>query len=254
LAFSILASDFHLTPDDPAGLATFHAFLKDVVAGAERFYLIGDIFETWVGKKHLRWPEYRAVFDALRALSASGTDVVLFHGNRDFLLGAAEAAVCAGRVVGEESEFALYGRRALLLHGDSLCTNDVGYQKTKPILRGGFVRFLTHVLPFATQLRIARKLRGTSKRSVAMKATAEMEIVPDAVRARYAEGYEVMVCGHVHRPGVRTYTGGAREVDLHVLGAWHDGGVFARADENGVKLFEYRDGKVVPFLDVVRVT
>jgi UDP-2,3-diacylglucosamine hydrolase len=253
MPFSILASDFHLTPDDPAGLATFHAFLKDVVAGAERFYLIGDIFETWVGKKHLRWPEYRAVFDALSTLSASGTEVVLFHGNRDFLLGKAEAAACGGRVVGEESEFTLHGRRCLLLHGDSLCTNDVGYQKTKPILRSGFVRFLTHVLPFGLQLRIARKLRGTSKRSVAMKATAQMEIVPDSVRLRYAEGYEVMICGHVHRPGVRHYEAVPGDRPLHVLGAWDGGGVFARADESGVALLEYREGKVAPFPDVARV-
>lgn len=268
MAFSILASDFHLTPADPAGLATFHAFLRDVVRGADALYLLGDVFETWVGRKHRRWPEYAAVFEALAQLARNGTAVTLLHGNRDFLLGPREAAACGGRVVGEELVVDLHGRRTLLLHGDSLCTNDVGYQRSKPLLRGRMVRALSATLPFAVQLRIAGGLRGRSKRSVAMKATEAMELVPAEVARRYAEGYAAMICGHVHRPGVRIYgdggrrspggpddAGGARGVKdgasesqvVHVLGAWDDGGVFARADASGIVLSRYRAGRVEPF-------
>lgn len=264
VTFSILASDFHLTPADPAGLETFHAFLRDVVSGAQALYLLGDVFETWVGAKHVRWPEYRAVFDALRELARRGTAITLLHGNRDFLLGSREAAACGGRVVGEEVEVDLHGRRTLLLHGDSLCTADVGYQRSKPLLRGRLVRVLSATLPFAVQLRIAGGLRGKSKRSVAMKATDTMEIVPAEVRRRFASGYDAMVCGHVHRPGLRVYDrgdrgdrgdgsdGGPRPVELHVLGAWDDGGVFARADRDGIGLHRYRAGRIEPFPLVTR--
>ena len=85
-----------------------------------------------------------------------------------------------------------------------------------------------------------------------MKATDTMEVVPAEVERPFAAGYDAMICGHVHRPGVRIYGVGARERTLHVLGAWDDGGVFARADQHGIALHRYRVGRIEPFPLVTR--
>ncbi len=240
----VFASDFHLGPERPEEVRVFEEFTRDVVAGADRFYVLGDLFESWVGRRQLRVPECSRVFDALGRLQSAGTDVFLFHGNRDFLFGEAEALACGGQVVGEEHAVELFGRRCLLLHGDSLCTDDVEYQRSKPLLRGRFVRFLSAALPLWAARLVAGGLRKKSRASTAKKTVMTMGIVPAAARARFAEGHDVMICGHVHDPGVKEVGDGARSLSLHVLGDWHGGGVYAEMDEAGVRLrrFEARSG------------
>lgn len=235
----MLASDFHLKPEQPEGIALFCAFVRDVVRGAERFYVLGDLFETWVGRSNLKVAGYEPVFEALADVARAGTEVVLFHGNRDFLLGATEAARAGGRVVGEELAVELYGRRYLLLHGDSLCTLDVGYQRSKRVLRSPLTRFLAVVLPYAAAHKIAFGLRRTSKRTTAAKSVETMELTREGVAARFRESYAALVCGHVHRPGLRDYGAPGRPLPVYVLGDWHGGGVYGVIDAEGVRLERY---------------
>lgn len=216
----------------------FARFVREHVAGADRFCVLGDLFDFWVGPAQLGLPGLEPVWDALADLSAAGTEVVLFHGNRDFLLGPAEAARAKGRVTGEEEEQRLFGRRVLLLHGDSLCTLDVGYQKSKRLLRSWIPRLLSRALPRAAAFALARRIRARSSQSVARKPREEMELVGDAVQARYAEGVDVLICGHVHAPGERTYGEvGGRPARVYVLGDWSEaGGVYGEIDAAGVHL------------------
>lgn len=242
----VLASDFHLSPADPRGIEVFTRFCAEVVRGAAVFYVLGDLFESWVGRKQLAVPGHAPVFEALAALSAAGTRIVLFHGNRDFLLGRVEGALAGGEVVGEEAVVEHFGRRYLLLHGDSLCTLDIGYQRTKPILRSWLVRGLSATLPLAAQQRIAGGLRGTSRRTVSAKPREVMEIVGDAVRSRFAEGHAALICGHVHAPGLRDYGDPTRPLPVYVLGDWHEGGVFATLSADGVALQRFEPGLALP--------
>lgn len=198
--------------------------------------MLGDLFEYWIGRHQLADPEIAKVFAAFRALSDAGTEVWLFHGNRDFLLGAAEAKAAGGRVVGEEQPVDLYGRSVLAMHGDSLCTRDLDYQKSKPILRSGFVRWLSRTLPAAVSHAIARRLRRKSTRSIAKKDAFTMGIVDAEVERRLNEGRATIVCGHVHQPHSREVGAG----ELHVLGDWHGGGIYARATQAGIRLEEFR--------------
>jgi UDP-2,3-diacylglucosamine hydrolase len=238
----VLASDFHLTPDQPAGIELFVRFVREAVAGASAFYVLGDLFEAWTGRANLRVPGYEPVFAALRALAADGTEVALFHGNRDFLMGRAEGNAAGGRVVGEELAVALFGRRYLLLHGDSLCTDDVGYQRSKRWMRSGILHALARVAPLRLQLAAARAMRRASRRSTAQKTMATMGIVGAAVRDRFAAGYDALVCGHVHDPGLREYGTAAARMPLFVLGDWHESGVYATIDAAGVRLRTFPEG------------
>ncbi len=233
---AILASDFHLSPARPEELEMFVRFTREVVAGAARFYVLGDLFNFWVGPANLRVPGFAPVFDALRALSAAGTEVTLLHGNRDFLLDETVARRIGGRVAGEETAVEHHGRRYLLMHGDSLCTDDVGYQRSKVKMRSRPVRWLARVLPLPIALWIVRRMRRASRKSVARKDPAEMAIVAETARARLREGYAALVCGHVHDPGARELGGAGESLPLYVLGAWRQGGVYAVIDASGVRL------------------
>lgn len=234
----ILASDFHLSGDRPEELAVFESFCADVVSGADVFYVLGDLFNFWVGPRQIHTPGMERVFDALKGLSGQGTRVVLFHGNRDFLLGQTEAVRAGAEVVGEELPVELFGQNLLLLHGDSLCTHDVGYQRSKPLLRSGFVRVLSRLLPLSLALKVAGGIRGVSRRSVMEKKREEMEIVKEAVERRFQENYDALICGHVHAPGKRDY--GSSASPVFVLGDWHGGGVYGVVDEKGPRLETYQ--------------
>lgn len=236
----VLASDFHLSPENPVDMEVFARFCAEVCRGATSLFVLGDLFEFWTGPKMLRDPAHMPAFEALAGVAESGTEVVLFHGNRDFLLSRAEGERAGGRVVGEELAVTLCGRRYLLLHGDSLCTLDLDYQKSKPILRSAGVRCLSRILPLSAQLSIARRLRKKSSRSVGSKPREMMEIVGAAARERLGEGYEALICGHVHAPGARDYREeGDRAAPVFVLGAWHGGGVYGQVSPDGVELLNF---------------
>lgn len=235
----ILASDFHLSPDQPRGIEVFVRFTREVVAGADAFFVLGDLFNFWVGPANMKLPGIEPVLDALAAVAAEGTRVCVLHGNRDFLLGRAEARRIGATIPGEETTEELFGQRFLLLHGDSLCTLDVGYQKSKRWLRCGFLHGLSRILPLWACLRIARRMRSASRRSVSTKSREIMEIVPEAARERFEEGYDALICGHVHRPGRREMGTPDAPRPLYVLGDWHEGGVYGRIEEGRVRLERY---------------
>lgn len=218
-------------------------FVDEVAAQATALFVLGDLFDYWIGPAQLRDRALQPVLAALRALGGQGCALTLLHGNRDFLLGGAESRALAARIPGEETAERLFGRRYLLLHGDSLCTRDVAYQRAKPWLRSRAVRGLSRILPGAVSHAIARRLRAASRRSVAAKPQEEMEIVPAAAARRFAEGHDALICGHVHRPGLREVpvAGGVRP--LYVLSDWSaTGGVHAAISASGVELIEWPGG------------
>src|SRR5688572_16790187 len=125
---SIFVSDLHLTPDRPAANETFFRFLKGQAAGAAALYVLGDLFESWVGDDDLDDPFNASVADALRSLTGESMALYFMHGNRDLLVGQAFARRCGARLIADPLLTDLHGIRTLLMHGDTLCTDDVEYQ------------------------------------------------------------------------------------------------------------------------------
>lgn len=168
--------------------------------GAPRLIVLGDLFDAWIGPRHLELPAARAAVAGLRALAESGTTLDLLLGNRDFLLErrfeeASGARVHAGGLLGELPD----GSRALFVHGDELCTLDVGYQRLKRVVRSGAFRWAAHHQPRAVSLWLARRLRAGSRRAVPRKPAQHTAQQPAAVLdlAR-GERAEHLVCGHAH--------------------------------------------------------
>jgi UDP-2,3-diacylglucosamine hydrolase len=216
VARAAVVSDLHLTPDDAAALDRFLAFVRKLPGRVDALWILGDLFEAYVGTKHLRVPGYRALVHALDALAGNGVAVTCLHGNRDFLLDAGFTKATGARVAGDEDAFESGGKRILCVHGDLFCVRDRKYQAMRRKLRSPLVRAAARTLPLPVLLSFARKLRKTSAEAIAMKTSAEMGIVDSEVEARLREGFDVVICGHVHDPRRTALAGG----ELVVLPAW----------------------------------
>jgi UDP-2,3-diacylglucosamine hydrolase len=211
-----LLSDLHLHPDDPEGIGRFIQFARTLPGAVDELFILGDLFDAYVGAKHLRVPGYSPLVRAFDALCGNGVAVTLLKGNRDFLLGSDFTKATGARVAGDEDAFESGGRRFLLVHGDLFCINDLRYQAMRRRLRSPAMVFLSRTLPLSILLRIAARLRRTSMEEIAAKTPAEMGIVPSEVEKRLAEGYDEVVCGHVHDPQIVKLRRGT----LTVLPAW----------------------------------
>ena len=211
-----LISDLHLSPADPSGIERFAALTRALPGRADELLILGDLFDAFVGRKHLRVEGIRPVTDAIRALVGRGVAATCLWGNRDFLLDDAFERASGARVAGDEDRFESGGRRFLAVHGDLFCVRDVRYQAMRRKLRSPLVRAAARALPLSLSMRVAGGLRAKSRAEIAAKTPAEMGIVDAEVEARLAEGFDAVVCGHVHDPRTTALRGGT----LVVLPAW----------------------------------
>jgi UDP-2,3-diacylglucosamine hydrolase len=209
-------SDLHLAPGDPAGIDTFVSFARKLPGRVDELLVLGDLFEAYVGRKHLTIPPYQPVVRALDALVGNGVAVTCLHGNRDFLLDEGFTRATGARVAGDQDALESGGVKILFVHGDLFCTRDLRYQAMRRKLRSPWIARLSRVLPLPVSLAVAGRLRKTSMSEVKAKTPAEMGIVDAEVGRRLAEGYDVVVCGHVHDPRVSAVDNGR----LVVLPAW----------------------------------
>ncbi len=235
----IFASDVHLEPGRPDISERFFSFLELQAREAEALYLLGDLFEAWVGDDDDD-DFAKMVPLKLRALSDSGVPVYFMHGNRDFLIGQQFAAVSGCQLLGDPSRVELYGETLLLSHGDSLCTDDLGYQAFKKEVRDPRwqQRFLAK--PLAERRDFARHARDASTRYQQQQPSQIGDVNQQAVETLMAEKQvRLLLHGHTHRPAVHDFTlPNGVEARRIVLGAWYEQGSMARWDKNGIELIQ----------------
>ncbi|MER0042791.1 UDP-2,3-diacylglucosamine diphosphatase [Pseudomonas sp. MGal98] len=229
----LLISDLHLEEERPDITRAFLHFLDTRARHAEALYILGDFFEVWIGDDAMT-PFQRSIAQALRRLADSGTRIYLMHGNRDFLLGKAFCREAGCTLLGDPHTVELAGEKVLLMHGDSLCTLDIGYQKMRRLLRNPLSLFILRNLPLDTRHRLARKLRSESRSQTRMKASDIVDVTPDEVQrvmARY--GVKTLIHGHTHRPDVHALQVDGQPAKRIVLGDWDKQGWALQVDENG---------------------
>src|SRR3954464_8078846 len=134
MPYTIFVSDLHLCPSRPAINTAFFAFLQGPAAAADALYILGDLFEYWAGDDD-EDPFNASVLTSLHVVAASGVKVYLMHGNRDFLIGRQFSAATGAELLADPTLVDLYGTRTLLMHGDTLCKDDVGYQAFRAKVR-----------------------------------------------------------------------------------------------------------------------
>ncbi|MDZ7622349.1 MAG: UDP-2,3-diacylglucosamine diphosphatase [Candidatus Competibacteraceae bacterium] len=233
---TLFISDLHLEPTRPAMTALFLDFLRQGARQADALYILGDLFEAWVGDDDDAELGY-VVADALRALSDSGVPLFFIHGNRDFLIGPRFADASGMQLLPETTVIELAGEPILLMHGDTLCTDDVDYQSFRARVRDPAWRAQTLALPLAQRRILASQLRETSREATQQKAAEITDVNPAAVdTALRAHGVRHMIHGHTHRPAVHQWTLDGRPARRTVLGDWFAQGSVLRHDATGSRL------------------
>ncbi|BCR25016.1 UDP-2,3-diacylglucosamine diphosphatase [Aquipseudomonas alcaligenes] len=230
----LLISDLHLEEQRPDITRAFLHFLQTRARQAEALYILGDFFEVWVGDDGMS-PFQHDIARALRELSDAGTRIFLMHGNRDFLIGRAFCREAGCTLLKDPSIVRLNGEPVLLMHGDSLCTLDVGYMKLRRLLRNPLSLFILRNLPLTTRRKLARKLRSESRAQTRMKAREIIDVTPDEVPRIMAEhGVRTLIHGHTHRPAEHTLEVSGQSARRIVLGDWDSQGWALQVDEQGL--------------------
>ena len=230
---TLFISDLHLEVDRPDIGQQFFAFLEDEAKDAEALYILGDLFDAWVGDDDPN-PHFADVKQALRALVDSGVPVYFMHGNRDFMVGKDFAEETGVRILPDPIAIDLYGNHVLLSHGDALCTDDFEYQKIRAMTRNPEWQAMMRAKPLEERLLLARAAREESK---ARGQTIDMDIMDvnaDAVKRTILDyGVDILLHGHTHRPDIHFVELDDRIAKRIVLGDWYDQGSVVRWDEDG---------------------
>jgi UDP-2,3-diacylglucosamine hydrolase len=232
----LFVSDVHLDAVAPQATEQFIQFLRTEAAGAQALYILGDLFEVWVGDDDPDAEKARIV-SALRDLTASGVAGFVIHGNRDFLLGRGFCDRTGFRLLPDPVVMELNGERVLVTHGDALCTDDHSYQELRSTVRTADWqrRFLS--LPFQVRDRFASQARAGSKAHNARMTPAIQDVNAAAVELAYRTARASRIIhGHTHRPGIHDTVVDGTPVQRIVLGAWYEEGSYLVYDNGRYEL------------------
>lgn len=247
----LFISDLHLEESRPDITAAFQLFLRRIQGDCAELYILGDLFEVWIGDDEVT-DLTRQVADALSELASAGTRIHLMHGNRDFLLGEDYAARCGASLITEPFTIRSGGEEFLLLHGDSLCTDDVDYQQFREMVRDPQwqARFLSQ--PLAARREFARRARTRSQAATADKDMGIMDVNHTAVLQLLQDSQQAqLIHGHTHRPArhviVLEQAIAGHESGLRlVLGDWDKQGWYAELQDGKLSLqhFPLQSGQI----------
>jgi UDP-2,3-diacylglucosamine hydrolase len=240
---TLLISDLHLSRERPALVEAFQALLAGPVREGAALYVLGDLFDIWLGDDQLRDPLAADVAAALAASADAGVRVYLQRGNRDFLLGERFARAAGATLLPDAVVHPLHGTPTLLMHGDQLCTDDLKYQRYRawwadPAHRGHFL-----ALPWFARRGIGAMLRGASRRANRGKTETIMDVSNDAVAAALREHRVTrLIHGHTHRPARHEHVVDDVRRERLVLADWYDRASYLLVDEQGAEARSYEGG------------
>lgn len=214
----------------------FVDFLEGEARRSEALYILGDLFESWVGDDAAD-PHQITAMEALKSLTGSGVPCFVMHGNRDFLLGPRFCEMTGARLLPDPLIVTLYGERVLVMHGDALCTDDRAYQRLRATVRDPEWQREFLALSIAARRSLAGAARVGSQAHTAALDYAIADVNPDSVAAALrAAGTSTLLHGHTHRPAIHPLDVDGRACTRIVLGDWHARGSVLRWDLGGPEL------------------
>jgi UDP-2,3-diacylglucosamine hydrolase len=239
VAFTAFISDLHLAAERPAIVDQFFDFVSGAARQADALYVLGDLFEYWAGDDDMEDRLNGVVADAFAALHASGTGVYFLHGNRDFLVGDAFARRAQATLLSDPALIDLYGTPTLLMHGDTLCTDDREYQALRAQVRNPAWQERTLAMPIAQRVAMAKGLREKSESAKGGKSMEIMDVASGAVERAFLDcDCDLMIHGHTHRPARHDLVVGGRRRVRWVLPDWYERGGYLEASPEGIRALE----------------
>lgn len=234
---SLLVADLHLCDSRPVISRLFIDFLVNTATRADSLFILGDLFEYWLGDDTLHLPLNQCVSEALGWLAEQGTTIYFMHGNRDFLIAEQFAQTCHATLLTDPQVVDLHGTASLLMHGDTLCTDDADYLNFRKQVRNADWQTQFLAQPLSARVAIAQQARSQSESAKQEKTAAIMDVNDEAVAAVLRQyHYPRLIHGHTHRPALHTLTIDNHVCERWVLPDWFNGGGFLHCDAQGCKL------------------
>lgn len=230
---TLFISDLHLDPARPEITTLFLRFLATEAREADTLYILGDLFEAWIGDDDPD-PHHARVVQGLCEFADAGVPLHFMHGNRDFLIGGAFAARTGAILLPDPTVIDLYGTPTLLMHGDLLCTDDHDYQRFRAMVRDPVWQREFLAQPLEKRKAFAQQVRMESQAKISATAPDIMDVNQKTVeRVMLDHGVRHLIHGHTHRPNVHHFTANGAEMTRIVLGDWYEQGSVLRSDADG---------------------
>jgi UDP-2,3-diacylglucosamine hydrolase len=226
---TLFISDLHLCPTRPRVTEVFLEFLRGPAREAQALYILGDLFEYWAGDDDLDDSLNRAVVTALAEAADDDVKTFFIHGNRDFLAAAEFARAASLTLLGDPTLAAIEGQPTLLMHGDTLCADDIAYQQFRAQVRDP--KWIANCLaqPLVARKRVAEDLRRRSESAKQQKSMEIMDVNPSAVESVLrAHNYPRLIHGHTHRPARHVHSVDGHHCERWVLADWYEGGSYLK--------------------------
>jgi UDP-2,3-diacylglucosamine hydrolase len=243
----LLISDLHLSQERPLIADRLHGFLSGEARAARALYILGDLFDYWIGDDELQAPGtdpiVGEVVAALRGLAHGGTTVYVMQGNRDFLLGSDFFSACDAQPLADPSVRDVGGVETLLMHGDTLCTDDLDYMAWRRTARSAPWQAEFLAAPVDERRARSRALRKESETRKRAKSAAVMDVNADAVRQAFGRhSVTRLIHGHTHRPGRHELDLDGRRCERWVLPDWYETGGYLLAESGTARLVRFPAG------------
>ena len=229
----VFISDLHLAPERPQIIELFLRFADEVASGADELYILGDFLEYWLGDDDPS-PALKPVFDKIIELSEKHqTKTFFMHGNRDFLVGNGLAERCHFELIDDPHKIKLQGRDVLLMHGDTLCTDDIEYQRFRQVVRSGQWQQDILSKSLEERIQIARNLRDQSQKSTNEKEETIMDVNQQETDRTFIDNnVDSIIHGHTHRPAIHHKAVNDHDTTRVVLGDWFETGSYLRVNDS----------------------
>ncbi|MDR5609925.1 MULTISPECIES: UDP-2,3-diacylglucosamine diphosphatase [unclassified Arsenophonus] len=235
----LFIADLHLSEKEPAITAGFLHFLRGQASQAKALYILGDFFDYWIGDDD---PSllHEAIAQELKELQSKGVPCYFIHGNRDFLLGKKFAKESGMILLPAEKVLTLHGHNILILHGDTLCTDDISYQRYRKRVYNRWLQRLFLALPLSTRHRIAERMRKNSQSATRLKPEYITDVNEQTVIEKFRK-YQVdwMIHGHTHRPAIHEINVNGKILHRAVLGAWDQNGSVIKITPKTIELLHF---------------
>lgn len=220
---TLFISDLHLTPKRPDITQCFTKFMREEAIHADALYVLGDLFDFWIGDDDPT--EFATqIKTEFKNLVGLGVPVYFCHGNRDFLVGKRFAKQTGATLLEEEHVIELYGNKVVVLHGDTLCTEDVRYLAFREKVHQPWLQWVFNRLPFFLKKRIVKKIQSDTSSDKSNKSMSIMDVTQSEVEAVMSKhNVNIMIHGHTHRPNIHNFNSDGDKVRI-VLGDWYTQG------------------------------
>lgn len=228
----LFISDLHLAPERPEITHLFQRFVDEIAIHAERLYILGDFLEYWLGDDD-ETTGLEIAFSSLKKLSDRGTNIFFMAGNRDFLVGNKLADKCGFKIIDEPFIENINGQNALLMHGDTLCTDDAAYQSFRAMVRNKGWQEEVLRKPLQERQLLAQSMRQQSMQANSEKPEDIMDVNQDTVISTMQQhSVSLLIHGHTHRKAIHEFKIDDRPAKRIVLGDWYKEGCYLRIADN----------------------